>query len=49
MIDTLRGLMFGTHIGHSAITAIAWATAIGALGVVWSIRAWGRERPDRPS
>jgi ABC-2 type transport system permease protein len=49
MIDTLRGLLFGTQSGHSAVAALAWATAIGILGVVWSIKAWGRERPERPS
>jgi ABC-2 type transport system permease protein len=49
MIDTLRGLMFGTHVGHSAVVALIWATAIGILGVAWSIKAWGRERPERPS
>lgn len=45
MIDTLRGLLFGTHIGNSAVIAIAWCTAIGLVGMIWSIRAWGRERP----
>lgn len=49
MIDTLRGLMFGTHIGHSAVVALTWATAIGVIGAVWSMKAWGRERPERPS
>jgi ABC-2 type transport system permease protein len=45
MIDALRGLLFGTPIGHSALVALAWCTAIGILGVVWSIRAFNRERP----
>jgi len=49
MIDTLRGLLFGTPIGHSALFALAWCTAIGALGMAWSIRAFNRERPERPS
>jgi ABC-2 type transport system permease protein len=48
MIDTLRGLLFGTHIGSSAIVALAWCTGIGVLGLVWSIKAWGRERSERP-
>jgi hypothetical protein len=26
------GLLMGTHIGHSAVTAVAWCTAIGAFG-----------------
>ena len=32
MIETVRGLLMGTHIGHSAIIAIAWCIAIGAFG-----------------
>jgi ABC-2 type transport system permease protein len=49
MIDTLRGLLFGTHIGSSAMAAVAWITAIGALGLIWAVKAWGRERPARSS
>jgi len=49
MIDTLRGLLFGTPIGTSALTALAWSTGIGVLGVAWSIKAFNRERPERPS
>jgi ABC-2 type transport system permease protein len=33
MIDTLRGLLFGTYIGNSAIVALAWCTGIGVLGL----------------
>jgi ABC-2 type transport system permease protein len=47
MIDTVRGLLFGTHIGNSAIVALAWSTAIGTLGLAWSIKAWHHERPER--
>jgi ABC-2 type transport system permease protein len=49
MIDTLRGLLFGTHIGNSGVVALAWCTGIGVLGLVWSIKAWHRERSERPS
>jgi ABC-2 type transport system permease protein len=49
MIDTLRGLLFGTPIGHSGLLALAWCTAIGLLGVVWSIKSFNQERPERPS
>lgn len=44
MIDTLRGLLQGTGIGDSAVIALAWCTAIGLLGFVWSIRAFNRDR-----
>jgi ABC-2 type transport system permease protein len=49
MIDTVRGLMFGTHIGHNAVIALAWVTGIGVLALAWSIKLWGRERSERPS
>ncbi|MFC6085310.1 ABC transporter permease [Sphaerisporangium aureirubrum] len=49
MIDTLRGLMFGTPVGNSAIIALVWSTGFGVLGLFWSLKAFNRERPDRPS
>jgi ABC-2 type transport system permease protein len=48
MIDTLRGLLFGGHIGSSALTGLAWATGIGILGLFWSIKAFNRERKSVP-
>jgi ABC-2 type transport system permease protein len=48
MIDTLRGLLFGTPIGTSALIAVAWATGIGVLGLAWSVKAFNRERPELP-
>lgn len=48
MIDTVRGLLFGTPNGHSAVVALGWCTAIGLGGLAWSIRAYGRERPQPP-
>lgn len=54
MIETLRGLLFGTptgqpvsSFGHSALVALAWCTAIGIFGMVWSIKAFNRERSER--
>jgi ABC-2 type transport system permease protein len=49
MIDTLRGLLFGTPVGNGAAIALAWCTATGALGLVWSIKAFNRERPEHAS
>jgi len=49
MIDTLRGLLFGAHVTHNAVIALAWATGLGVLGIVWSIKAFNRERPERPN
>lgn len=44
MIETLRDLLRGTPLGASALQALAWATGIGLLGFVWSIRAFNRDR-----
>ena len=46
MIETVRGLLMGTHIGHSAIVAVAWCAAIGAFGYVRERASYDR-RPVR--
>jgi ABC-2 type transport system permease protein len=49
MINTLRGLLYGTSIGNDAVIALAWRTGIGLIGLLWSIKAFNRERPEQPS
>lgn len=44
MIETLRGLLLGTGIGNSWIIALAWATGLGVFGLLWSVKAFNRER-----
>jgi ABC-2 type transport system permease protein len=36
VIETLRGLLTGTPIGHSAILAAAWCAGLTALGYLWA-------------
>ncbi len=36
VIETLRGLLTGTPIGHSAILAAAWCAGIAVLGYLWA-------------
>jgi len=43
MIETLRGLLLGTPIGHSAIVATAWCVAIALVGYVWARTAYSRD------
>jgi ABC-2 type transport system permease protein len=43
MIETLRGLLLGTPIGHSAIVAIAWCIAIALVGYFWARAAYNRD------
>ena len=43
MIETLRGLLLGTPIGHSAIVATAWCIAIAVVGYVWARAAYNRD------
>jgi ABC-2 type transport system permease protein len=43
MIETLRGLLLGTPIGHSAIVATAWCVAIALVGYVWARAAYNRD------
>lgn len=42
VIDTLRGLLTGTPIGHSAVLAVAWCAGITALGYLWARRRYDR-------
>ena len=42
IIQTLRGLLTGTPIGHDAVLAVVWCLAIAAAGYLWA-----RARYDR--
>ncbi len=43
MIETLRGLLLGTPIGHSAIVATAWCVVIAMVGYLWARAAYNRD------
>jgi ABC-2 type transport system permease protein len=43
MIETLRGLLLGTPIGHSAIVAVAWCVVIALAGYFWARIAYSRD------
>ncbi|MBB4980317.1 MULTISPECIES: ABC transporter permease [Streptomyces] len=42
-IETLRGLLLGTEIGHNGWLALAWCLALTALGYFWSKAVFDRE------
>ena len=42
VIETLRGLLLGTPIGHNAIIAVAWCAGIALLGYLWARRLYIR-------
>ncbi|WP_030723152.1 ABC transporter permease [Streptomyces griseus] len=42
-IETLRGLLLGTEIGHNGWLAIAWCLALTALGYYWSKALFNRD------
>jgi ABC-2 type transport system permease protein len=44
VIDTLRGLLVGAPIGNSAIEAVAWCVGIAAVGYLWALRLYKRNR-----
>jgi ABC-2 type transport system permease protein len=46
--ETLRGLLFGTPIGDSALVAVAWCVAISVVGYLWALRLYERV-PQRPA
>ena len=42
-IETLRGLLLGTEIGHNGWLAVAWCLALSALGYFWSKAVFNRD------
>jgi len=42
-IETLRGLLLGSPIGHNGWLAIAWSIALTALGYYWSTKTFSRD------
>ena len=43
IIETIRGLLFGTPIGSNGVLAVAWSVAIGLGGYVWSKHLFNRD------
>jgi ABC-2 type transport system permease protein len=46
IIETLRGLFFGSPIGNDGLVAVAWCVAITVGAVLWSLRLYDRD-PSR--
>lgn len=44
MIETLRGLLFGTEIGNSGWLAAAWIAGLTVLGFAWSLKHFTKDR-----
>ncbi|MFJ2079152.1 ABC transporter permease [Streptomyces anulatus] len=42
-IETLRGLLLGSEIGHNGWLAVGWCLALTALGYLWSKSLFDRE------
>ncbi|MGW2827035.1 ABC transporter permease [Streptomyces sp. NPDC001443] len=42
-IETLRGLLLGTEIGHNGWLAVAWCLVLAALGYRWSTASFRRD------
>ncbi|MEV6404155.1 ABC transporter permease, partial [Streptomyces bobili] len=42
-IETLRGLLLGTEIGHNGWLAVAWCLALSTLGYFWSTSLFNRD------
>ncbi|MFD8012936.1 ABC transporter permease [Streptomyces sp. NPDC058955] len=42
-IETLRGLLLGTEIGHNGWLAVAWCVGLAVLGYVWSTRTFNKD------
>ncbi len=42
IIETLRGLLMGTHIGNSAVLAVGWCVVLALAGYLWARAAFNR-------
>ncbi len=42
-IETLRGLLLGTEIGHNGWLAVAWCLGLALLGYLWSTSLFNRD------
>ncbi|MEU5980212.1 ABC transporter permease [Streptomyces sp. NPDC047315] len=42
-IETLRGLLLGTEIGHNGWLAVAWCIGLAVLGYLWSTSLFNRD------
>ena len=42
VMETLRGLFFGTAIGNNAILAVAWCAGIALVSYLWAKRLYNR-------
>jgi ABC-2 type transport system permease protein len=43
IIETLRGLLLGTPIGHSAVLAVAWCIGITLVCYLWALKLYNRD------
>jgi len=43
IVETIRGLLYGTAIGSYAALAVAWCVAFIVLGYLWATRLYGRD------
>ncbi|HEV7758877.1 MAG TPA: ABC transporter permease, partial [Acidimicrobiales bacterium] len=43
-IETLRGLLLGSEIGHNGWLAVAWCLGLTVLGYLWSTANFNRDR-----
>ncbi|TQC44012.1 ABC transporter permease [Rhodococcus sp. WS4] len=42
VIETIRGLLLGGHIGSSAVLAVGWSIGIALVGYLWAKRLFNR-------
>ncbi|WP_190035124.1 ABC transporter permease, partial [Streptomyces fructofermentans] len=42
-IETLRGLLLGSPIGHNGWLTIAWCLTLTALGHLWTTKVYNRD------
>jgi ABC-2 type transport system permease protein len=45
VVETVRGLLTGTHVGSDAVLAVAWSLAIITASYLWAIHLYNHREP----
>ena len=43
IVETIRGLLYGTEIGTQGLLAVAWCVGLSVVGYLWASRLYGRD------
>ena len=45
IINTIRGLLTGSPIGHQGLVSVGWCVGIAVVGSLWAVKLYNRDSP----